>query len=263
MQRSMRKLIYKFFIAISFAVLWLPYTGAGQNTMPQFTEDEEAFIFFDLTKELDQQLLPLDSLIKHAMVTHPTVLLNKELAFSAEQRLALATKTWTNMLSAFANYSYGNQSLITSGALEGDMLNIANGYRIGVNLNVPLSEFTMRKNRINLEKHEIRATQFKTSEMGLVIANQVTEEYYNLLLAQRLMLIRQNMQENARNNLSITELEYKAGNLDIRDYTRMMEIETLARTEFERVRRDFLLAYNRLEILLGAPLVAFHVVHRK
>lgn len=259
----MRKLIRNFLIPVSLILLYLPVKGTGQGASPDFTEDEDAFLFFDLTVELDQQLLPLDSLVKQATATHPTVLLNKELEQSAEQRLALAAKTWTNMLSAFANYSYGNQSLITTGLDERDMLNIANGYRAGINLSIPLSEFMTRKNRMNFERHEIRATQFKTSEMSLVIANQVTEEYYNMMLAQRLMLIRQNMQENSRNNLRITELEYKAGNLDIRDYTRMMEIETLARTEFERARRDFLLAYNRLEILLGIPLVTFHVANNR
>lgn len=167
------------------------------------------------------------------------------------------------MLSAFANYGYGNQSLIATGTIESDMLNVANGYRLGVNLSIPLSEFATRKNRINLAKHELRASQFKTEEMSLVIANQVSEEYYNLLLAQRTMLIRQKMKENSSNNLKIMELEYKAGNIDLQNYTRMMEIETLSQVEFERARRDLLLSYTRLEILLGVPLVTFHVSNRR
>ena len=251
------------FLPTIIVLIFTINSGWSQIDSPDFENDEDAFVFFDLTEELDKQLLPLDSLVAQANASHPTVMLNIELEQSAQERVALATKTWTNMLSAFANYGYGNQSLIATGTIESDMLNVANGYRVGVNLAIPLSEFATRKNRINLAKHELRASQFKTEEMSLVIANQVSEEYYNLLLSQRLMLIRQNMKENSMNNLKIMELEYKAGNIDLQNYTRMMEIETLSRVEFERARRDLLLSYTRLEILLGVPLVTFHVSNRR
>lgn len=56
----------------------------GQIETADTTNTEDAFVFFDLTEELDNQLLPLDSLVAHAKAIHPTVMLNIELEQSAK-----------------------------------------------------------------------------------------------------------------------------------------------------------------------------------
>jgi outer membrane protein TolC len=215
---------------------------------------------FDLNKDIYLQLPSLDSLIIIAVQNHPTVKLNQELIGSADQRLKIAQKTWTNMLSGFMNYGYGNQTLVATGSSNTDILNIANGYRVGFNLNVPLNEFATRKNRIELERHQIEATKYKTEEMSLVISQQVIEEYHYLLSGQKMMQIRFSMQEAARTNKIIAEQDYKSGNIDVTSFTRMMEISTIAQSEYELARRNFRMSYDKMGILLGTPL---HLLYRK
>lgn len=230
----------------------------AQQTEPNVTTD--ASFTFDLNKDLFLQLPSLDSLILIAVQSHPTVKLNQELIGSADQRLKIAQRTWTNMLSGFVNYGYGNQSLVATGSTNSDFINIANGYRAGFNLNVPLYEFTTRKSRIALERHEIEATRYKTEEMSLVIAQQVIEEYHYLLSSQRMMQIRFSMQEAARTNTIIAEQDYKSGNIDVTAFTRMMEISTIAQSEYELARRNFRMSYDKMGIILGTPL---HLLYRK
>lgn len=234
--------------------------GSIRAQDPAMIVSQEATQTFDLNKDLYLQLPSLDSLILIAVQSHPTVKLNQELIGSATQRLRIAQKTWTNMLTGFVNYGYGNQTLVATGSSNTDILNIANGYRAGFNLNVPLYEFATRKNRVTLERHEIEATRYKTEEMSLVISQQVIEEYHYLLSSQRMMQIRFAMQEAARTNTIIAEQDYKSGNIDVTSFTRMMEISTIAQSEYELARRNFRMSYDKMGIILGTPL---HLLYRK
>ncbi|MFP3472450.1 TolC family protein, partial [Micrococcus sp. SIMBA_144] len=80
-----------------------------------------------------------------------------------------------NLIRVYSDYSYGNQAILyTSGT---DLSNVANGYRIGANLSIPLSEVFLKKDQVKLQKQELEATYYKTKEMELTISNQVIEEY--------------------------------------------------------------------------------------
>lgn len=251
---------YTFSTVFLVAILSVSISGPIKAQVPENTMAGDATATFDLNKDLFLQLPSLDSLILIAVQSHPTVKLNHELVGSATQRLRIAQKTWTNMLTGFVNYGYGNQTLVATGSSNTDILNIANGYRAGFNLNVPLYEFATRKNRVALERHEIEATRYKTEEMSLVISQQVIEEYHYLLSSQRMMQIRFSMQEAARTNTIIAEQDYKSGNIDVTAFTRMMEISTIAQSEYELARRDFRMSYDKMGILLGTPL---HLLYRK
>ncbi|MBD3629453.1 TolC family protein [Cyclobacterium sp.] len=208
----------------------------------------------ELNIPLENQLYSLDSLIGIAISNHPTIKLNEALIGSAEERVKLAQKSWADLFRVYIDYGYGNQAILTTGSQGGDLSNIANGYRAGANLSIPLSEIFNRRNRIKLQQNEMEATFFKTREMELVIAEQVVEEYNNLLLAHRLMQIRYQMQEKARTNLQQMEMEFNSGNLDASSYMRNAEIHTVAQSEYENARRDFFVATKKLEILIGLPL---------
>jgi outer membrane protein TolC len=209
---------------------------------------------FNLQLNIEDQLPTLDSLIDIAISYHPTVKLNEALINSAESRINLAKKSWSSLLRGYIDYGYGNQAIIATGPEGGDLSNIANGYRAGANLSIPLSEIYTRKDRINLQKNELEATFYKTREMELVIATQVVEEYNMLITGQRLMNIRYEMQQKAKSNLAQMELEYISGNIDGGVFIRNSEIYTIAQSEYENARRNFMTAAQKLEILLGIPL---------
>jgi outer membrane protein TolC len=207
----------------------------------------------DLNNPLENQLPKLDSLISVAISNHPTIKVNEALVGSAETRVKLAKKSWSNLFRVYADYGYGNQAILYSSG--SDLSNIANGYRTGANLSIPLSEIFVRGNRIDLQKQELEATYYKTKEMELTIANQVIEEYNSILLGQKLMLIRLEMQEKARTNLQQMEMEFNLGNLEPTAFLRNQEIYTIARSEYENARKNFFVAVQKLEILLGDSLV--------
>lgn len=233
-------------------IYFLGFFTLGESV---FAQQEEAILGeLNLTIPIENQLPPLDSLIDLAIGQHPTVQLNEALVGSAESRLKLAKKSWTNLLRGYIDYGYGNQAIVTTGPQGADLSNIANGYRAGANLSIPLSEIVNRGDRIKLQERELEATFHKTREMELVVAGQVIEQYNDLLLAQRLMNIRSQMQEKARTNVLQMEMEFNLGNLDATSYMRNVEIHTIAQSEYENAKSSFFVAVQKLELLIGVTL---------
>ncbi|AKP54203.1 TolC family protein [Cyclobacterium amurskyense] len=243
-----KKQLLKYIVyTISFFIFFI----SGKKLSAQEQGDIEKYI--NLNMPLADQLPKLDSLIEIAIGNHPTVKVNQALVGSAEARINLAKKSWSNLVRVYVDYSYGNQAILY--ASGSDLSNIANGYRTGANLSIPLSEVFLKKDRVKLQKQELEATFYKTKEMELTISNQVIEEYNSALLGQKLMLIRLEMQEKARTNLQQMEMEFNLGNLDPTSFLRNQEIYTIARSEYENARKNFFVAIQKLEILLGEPLV--------
>ncbi len=210
---------------------------------------------FDLNVGMERQLPSLDSLIDLAISHHPTIKVNEALIGSAESRVKLEKKSWSNLVRGYFDYGYGNQAIVATGPQGTDLSSIANGYRAGANVSIPLSEVFTRKDRIKLQQQELLATMHKTQEMELVVTNRVIEEYNNLLLAQRLMVIRYDMQEKAKNNLLQMELEYVTGDVEGTSYVRNAEILAIAQSEYENARANFRVASQKLEVLIGRPLI--------
>lgn len=208
----------------------------------------------DLSKDISAQLPTLDSLIQMAVAFHPTIKLNQELEGVAEERIQLAKRSWSQLLRGYADYSNGNQSIITSGSQATDVSNFANGYRTGINFSLPFSEIYNRKGRIRLQERELHAAAYKTREMELVVANLVIEEYNNMVTGQQLMNVQFEMREKARTNLQLAELDYKSGNMEGAVYIRNAEIFSIAQIDYENAKKVFVMAAQKLELLIGAPL---------
>lgn len=241
--------LYVKFLTIVFAILTNCATLSAQEDQPS------QLIYLDLSRDIQEQLPPLQVLLERSSANHPSVQFNAALAKAYASRIDVEKKSWTSHINGFFNYGYGNQSLIAAGSVNNDFVNIANGYRTGINLNVPLYEFVTRKDRLKQRNFEYEAQVFKKEELALEVHNQVVEQYHNLILSQKLMNLRKEMVEKARQSMNIAEQEYKVGNIDVASYTRMTEIYTINSSQYEMARMDFMKAYDKMELLLGESII--------
>ena len=239
---TMRKLLS--FLPIYILTL-LPTLGLGQEGNVQN---------IDLNRSIAEQLPSLDSLIAMAVAHNPTVKLNQELVGVAADRVKLEKNSWTEMVRGYYDYSAGNQSLVVTGLQNNDINNLTNGYRAGVNISLPLYQLTTRKTRIRLQQQELRATEYKTQEVEIEVARLVIEEYNNVIAGQKLMKNQSEMVELARSNFQIAEAEYKTGNMEGAVFIRNAEILNIARANYENARKEFFIAVQNLELLIGSPL---------
>ena len=90
--------------------------------------------------------------------------------------------------------------------------------------------------------------------MELVVANLVIEEFNNMVTGQQLMNVQFEMREKARTNLQLAELDYKSGNMEGAVYIRNAEIFSIAQMDYENAKKEFVIAAQKLELLIGAPL---------
>lgn len=210
----------------------------------------------DSSISLAFQLPSLDSLMELAVANHPATQLNQAMADATFEKWRVQKRSWSTNVAGFYNYSLGNQSLLISGTAQSDITNIANGYRYGVNVTLPLAELVQRGPRVKAAKAEYDASIYKVEDVANVIRRQVVEEYYNLLAAQELMLIKTKAYESAKINESMSQQAYRDGSIAVLEYTRVLEMTGTAESEFVLARRDFNTIYKQFEVLLGTPLQA-------
>lgn len=228
-----------------FVLPFIPLLGFGQDDEPQG---------IDLNRSIAEQLPSLDSLISMAISHHPTVKLNQELVGVAADRVKLEKNSWTEMVRGYYDYSTGNQSLVVTGLQNNDINNLTNGYRTGVNISLPLYQLTTRKTRVRIQQQELAATEYKTQEVEIEVARLVIEEYNNVIAGQRLMKSQSEMVELSKSNFQIAEAEYKTGNMEGAVFIRNAEILNIAQANYENARKDFFIAVQKLELLIGSPL---------
>jgi outer membrane protein TolC len=215
---------------------------------------EEDFPNINLNQPIAEQLPPLDALIAMAVAHNPTVKLNQELVGIAADRVKLEKNSWTEMIRGYYDYSTGNQSLVVTGLQSNDINNLTNGYRAGVNISLPLYQLTTRKTRIRVQKQEMAATEFKTQEIEIEVARLVIEEYNNVISGQKLMKNQSEMVELAKSNFQLAEADYRRGDMEAAVFIRNAEILNIANANYENVRKDFFIAVQKLELLIGSPL---------
>lgn len=199
-------------------------------------------------------LPPLDSLMELAVRNHPATQLNQSMADASFEKLRVQKRSWSTNAGGFFNYSLGNQSLLISGTAQSDITNIANGYRYGVNVSLPLSEVIQRGPRVKAAKAEYDASLFKVEDVANVIRRQVVEEYYNLLAAQEIVFIKSKAYESAKINEKMANKLYREGSTTALEYARVLEMTGTAESEYVLAKRDFNTIYKQFEVLLGTPL---------
>lgn len=226
-----------------------------------------AFIFFllhstagkaqsgiDSSISLALQLPSLDTLMEVAVRNHPSTQLNQAMADATFEKWKVQKRSWSTNVSGFYNYSLGNQSLLIAGTSQSDITNIANGYRYGLNVGLPLAELVQRGPRVKAAKAEYDASLYKVEDVANVIRRQVVEEYYNLLASQELMLIKTKAYESAKINERMSQQAYRDGSITILEYTRVLEMTGTAESEYVISRRDFNTIYRQFEVLLGTSI---------
>ena len=97
----------------------------------------------DAQLSLQDQLLPLDSIVEIAVRHSPSVRFEQNVIDADKSQIEFLQKQWSNNIIGFVNYSGGNQSIVsadnqTPGAVSST--NISTGIRAGIQINLPLFE---------------------------------------------------------------------------------------------------------------------------
>lgn len=235
--------MYRYYLTIFLLCYLLPPTYA-QVTGPDLS----------LT-DLSQQLPPLDTLKLIALENSPQVKFQEAVVRKNQAQIDFSKKLWQNNIVGSMNFSTGNQNLLLlDNTSDLQSTSITNGYRAGVNVNIPLYEFSGRKSRIQLHREELSAARYKKEESELLLERQVEAEYYQLIAAQRILKIRADARESAAINEVMAEQQFQQGVIGIAELSRVKEITAKSQVEYEMAYATYFTRYHQFEALIGVSL---------
>lgn len=246
-------MISKHVCALIAALLLLHSNGFAQVKLAAARDS----LFLDEEADLQQQLIPLDSIITIALQNSPAIKFQQDVVEAGHYQVRYMQQQWTNDIAGFFNYATGNQNLLTvGGGTPGGVAssNLSNGYRTGVQITLPLYELVGRKSRVNIYKAELQANIDKRDAVRQETTQALIQLYYNLLYARNLMSIRSDAKQAAINQYQVASLEFKDGIIQASELSRFKDIEVNARAYYEEAKRQFSTFYFQFQNLIGVPM---------
>jgi outer membrane protein TolC len=235
------------FLLTSSSYCYGQAAGASQKAASRLPDEQ---------LDLQRQLLPLDSIVAIAVRHSPSVKFQRDVVDADEAQVEFTKKQWSNNVVGFVNYSGGNQNIVsadsqTPGATSSS--DITSGFRVGIQINLPLFELVGRKSQVKVAKFQLNSAVSKKEESEQSIKTLVIQFYYDLLYANNLLAIRNEARQSTINQYQIAEKEFKDGIIDVGELSRLKTIEINASADYEDAKRQFSTLYAQIEPTIGVP----------
>jgi outer membrane protein TolC len=260
--------LHKFFLRLLFIAVLFTVTDVSLAQMRKDTMVWNGYemvplssipvdsILFDLNDDIGRQIEPLDSILAYAVKYSPELMFEDASIEKAKYNTKYTRYLWLNGVTGFANYTYGNQTNLNTQNADGSILNnsLGVGYRLGANITIPMTEVFGRPNRMKQLKAEEKMAKYKRADAELELKRKVISDYFNLIAAQKVMKVRQQDVESARLSVEIASVEMRRGKIHPSELSRLKNILTIAESNLEITRRDFMVYYYQLEVVVGVKL---------
>lgn len=215
---------------------------------------------FDINRGIEEQLISLDSIIYY--VTEKSA--NYKMAVAETNKFKYNRDyikwIWLNSVQLFYNYGYGDQvTYIVSSNQQNDVAtqNLGIGYRVGINVVLPLGDLMGRSARLKSLKSETEMAQHKQDEAKRIYKRLIIDDYFALISNQKLLLVKSQDLETSRITAELAFIEMRRGKTQPAELSRLRNIMAVAEVGYEQARRDFLASYYRFETTLTQPLTNF------
>lgn len=204
-------------------------------------------------------LLPtLDSMYEIAKAVNPT--LKQELAaMRSNQWTERYTRwMWAQNISVFYNYSFGSLPFFAytdpTKPLGAGLVQVKEGYRAGVNIQLSVFDVMGHRGRVNAEKEKVILQKYKRDAEAMELKRKLGAFYADMIGYDRLY---QGRNEDYLMQLvacQVAEKEYKEGTIHISEYSRQKNVLADAEAAYHESFRFYLGSLEQFEAILGVPL---------
>lgn len=212
---------------------------------------------FDLlTDNIQDFLPPLQALIDSAVMKDPYVNFRQKQIAVNTNKLKTDRRQWTRDIGFQADIRYGNFDNFSTNAAEGESpsnfstTRSETKYGAGAYIKFPLFDLVNYNNTLSMAKVEIAQAQDMYEMQMSETKQKVIVQYNNLLLKQKLLIIKAKYFETSKINKLMTEKEFLNGNIPISEYDRLSAIASTAEEDFEQLKSEFRTAYLLFEELV-------------
>ena len=214
-------------------------------------------LYLDINQDIAVQLLPFEDLMKVAVTHSPVVKYQSEVANSLNEAHEVAKVQILQNVSGFGNYSGGNQSLVSSGAgisSPGTQLQFTNGYRVGLDLRLPLYELFGRKHQIKQAYSNYKAAVAQKDVVELQLKRDLIGIYQDMITTQQLLKIILIDEQASLTALRVAESELQKGRITADMMASVTSRYVQAKTASEQAKGSFLKNVHYFEALMGLPI---------
>ncbi|QDK83730.1 TolC family protein [Spirosoma sp. KCTC 42546] len=210
---------------------------------------------FDFNQDISVQLIPFDEMFKIALAYSPAVRFESALATAQQAAYQLSKLQLFQNIGGFANYSSGNQAILSTGTNTSDQLGqISNGYRYGVNLSFSIHNIIARPQEIRLAKATYEANKERSRTAEIQLKRDLFNLYQDLLLSQRVLQIRLRDDQSSLAAYRIAEVEMQKGKITPEAAANNSSRYAESRTTVEQAKTQFIKNIYALELAVGVPI---------
>ncbi len=206
-------------------------------------------------------LPPLNVLIEAAKEHSPLLKqYNAEIAIRAMKNKSLK-RNWSKYISLGASMQYGTYDNYALNSYS-DGLNpigaITTGqqsrYSVGLFVNLPVYSIYNRNNEINIGQKELEQVRFEKEQITDQLVNQVVEQYSNVLLARKILILRNDDLNSINLQLAMSEKKFKSGQIKLSELVVIQGIQTKAKIDLEKEKNNLYKSLSLLEQTCGIKL---------
>lgn len=250
-------------LTLCVGVAWVSY---GQAVVPQSPGVAKPIVSaadgiladslgFDFNRDIAVQLISFDEIFQLALAYAPTVKFERAIANSQLAALQLSKLQVLQNLTGYANYSTGNQVILSTGTNVSDQLGqIANGYRAGVNVAISIHDLFGRPQQIRLARANYESTQERRRTAEILLKRDVFNLYQDIILAQRVLQIRLRDDQASLAAFRIAEIELQKGKIAPEAHAFNSNRYAETRTTVEQAKTQFIKSIYALELVVGVPI---------
>ncbi|QJD79269.1 TolC family protein [Spirosoma rhododendri] len=214
--------------------------------------------FLDVDKDIAIQLLPFEELTKIATAYSPLLKYQGEIANSLDAGYQISKLQILQNMSAYGNYSAGNQAIVSSGVNipsgVDPVSQIANGYRFGVDMRVTLYDLFGRKQQMKQAYSNYRASVLQKDIIAQEIRRSLIGIYQDMITAQQVLKTRLLDEQASLTAYRIAEAETQKGRGNAETLANALNRYAQAKSYSEQVKGEFLKNVRYFETLVGQPL---------
>ena len=234
------------------------YQQPGQSPTPTLlntiVETPSDTFLLDFNKDLVDQILPFDSLYELALTHSPVLKFERANAEAEKANYNFSKIVLFKNVYPFINYSNGNQKLASSGTLVTDLAQVINGYRYGVNIQLPLDEVFGRRSRLRQAAATYRSVLAKREIEELNLKRDLIRVYQDMMTAQRILKVRYRDEQISSLAFQVAEVESKQGKIEPRELAQISTFYAQSKSATEYQSGEFLKHFYDLQALIGVPI---------
>jgi outer membrane protein TolC len=193
-------------------------------------------------------LPPMDVVMNAALEYSPLVKTQEASIHGQEAEMKRNGKLWMQSLQLQVGSQYNTFYTNENVALP------VFGSQTGVILRFSVYDFISRKNILDKSRWAVEEAKQRTDQQKVVIRQMVVSAYQQAVLNQQLMKITNDRVRAADSHLTMAEHEFKSGDIQISELSRVTQIAGQAKMEQEKAKAEFYEAYYQLEVLVGKKL---------